>query len=121
MKMLHTNEIERILSHDKRTKNFFRGVFAKDELPLQATTSSLYICNTDPSTRGGEHWVAIYFDKKRHGELFDSFGMLRPLEKEFERFLTRNSVSWFRNNKTVQHVLSDACGYHCIFLLCIDV
>ena len=112
--MLYTHDKDRLLSQDKRTKSFCRGVFDKDELPTRMTTSSLYICNTDPSTKGGDHWLAIYFDSKRRGELFDSFGMLRFLEGEFVRFLDCNSVSWIRNTKKVQHLLSDACGCHCI-------
>jgi len=113
--MLYTQDIWNLLARDKRTKASFRGVYAKDQLPTRAPTSSLYVCNTDPSTRGGEHWVVIYIDGKRRGEFFDSSGDIRPLEEHFEIFLERNSHIWTRNPQAVQHLLSDACGYHCIF------
>ena len=86
--MLTTTDLYAILSRDKRTSSF-RGVFASDELPICALTSSLYVCNTDPSTKGGEHWIVIYFDEKRRAEYFDSFGM-HPTVSEFEEFMTKN-------------------------------
>ena len=111
--MLTTADLYAILSRDKRPSSF-RGVFASDELPICAPTSSLYVCNTDPSTKGGEHWIVIYFDGKRRAEYFDSFGM-HPTVAEVEEFMTKNSVVWTCNNVTVQDVLSDACGHHCVF------
>ena len=113
--MLYTDDISDILKRDKRTRQTFRGVFASDELPQHSPTSSLYVCNTDPSTKGGEHWIVIYIDVKRRGELFDSAGCMRSIEIPFKHFMTSNCVSWTRNAKTVQNPLSDACGYHCIF------
>ena len=111
--MLTTADLYAILSRDKRTSSF-RGVFASDELPICAPTSSLCVCNTDPSTKGGEHWIVIYFDGKRRAEYFDSFDM-HPTVAELEEFMPKNSVVWTRDNVTVQDVLSNACGYHCIF------
>ncbi len=110
-----TDDIQRILSRDRRTAPCFKGVYAKDELPDASSTSSLYVCNTDPSTRQGEHWVVIYIGPKRQGEYFDSFGRLREVDREFVEFLDDNCSSWTRNVKTVQHMFSDACGYHCVF------
>jgi hypothetical protein len=83
-------------------------------LPASLSTSSLYVCNTDPSTRAGEHWVVIYVDGKRRAEYFDSFG-IPPVAEGFMTFLNNNSIGWTHNTRPVQHPLSDACGYHCIF------
>ena len=112
--MLNTEDIKNLLLNDKRTKTSFRGVFASDELPLTAPTSSLYICNTDPSSQPGKHWIAIYIDNQRKADFFDSFGM-HPSVERFEKFLKNNSRRWTHSNKVLQHPLSDACGYHCIF------
>jgi hypothetical protein len=111
---MNTDEIVQILERDNRTKRSFRGVYACDELPRMATTTSLYVCNTDPSTKPGEHWVVIYFDGKRRAEFFDSFGM-HPSVRTFETFLNNNSTMWIHNEKAVQYPFSHACGYHCIF------
>lgn len=59
--------------------------------------------------------MAMYIGPKRRGEYFDSFGIIRKMDREFVDFLDANCTSWTRNTKAVQHVLSDACGYHCIF------
>ena len=88
---LYTDDLRRILSSDRHTRKSFRGVYASDELPLHASsTSSLYVCNTDPSTESGEHWIAIYVDVKKRGEFFDSAGNLSPIDKPFQDFLERN-------------------------------
>ena len=106
--------IKRILETDVRTRDAFRGVYSRNELPISAPKSSLYICNTDPNYKPGEHWVAIYIDKDRRAEYFDSFGML-PLFNEFASFLNNNSKSWICNKRVVQDIYSSACGFHCIF------
>ena len=113
--MLNTEEIKNLLFSDKRTKTSFRGISASDELPLTAPTSSLYNCNTDPSSQPGKHWIATYIDNKRKADFLDSFGM-HPSVEHFETFLKNNSRHWTHSNKALQHPFFDACGYHCIFL-----
>ena len=83
-------------------------------MPIRAPTTSLYVCNTDPNHKPGEHWVTIYINNDRRGEYFDSFGM-PPLFDEFVTFLNNNTKSWTHNKRVVQDVYSSACGYHCIF------
>lgn len=112
--MLYTNDLETLLRKNKKTSLFFRGVYANDELPTHTSTPALYVCNTDPSTKTGQHWVVIFINDKRKAEYFDSFG-LHPSIKNFENFLSKNSLAWKCNIKPVQHILSDACGYHCLF------
>ena len=107
-------QIKRILESDARTRGSFRGVFSRNELPIRAPTTSLYVCNTDPYNKPGEHWVTIYIDNNRRGEYFDSFGM-SPLFDEFVTFLNNNTKSWTHNKRVVQDVYSSACGFHCIF------
>ena len=118
-KMLYTDDSRKILERNKRTASQFKGVSASDELPYKASMNSLYVCITNASTMPGEYWIVIYFDNDHRAEYFDSFG-LHPLITDFETFLNNNSNIWKCNVKTVQHLLSDACGYHCVFLLYID-
>ena len=107
-------QIKRVLETDARTRDTFRGVYARNELPIRAPTTSLYVCNTDPNNKPGEHWVTIYIDSDRRGEYFDSFGM-PPLFNEFLTFLNYNTKSWTHNNRVVQDDYSSAYGFHCIF------
>ncbi len=114
MAALNTADIFSILQRDKRTNSQFRGVHACNQLPAYSPATSLYVCNTDPSDEPGEHWVVIYVDEKRRGEFFDPFGS-HPSVSHFERFLNENTLSWKCNTTAVQHPLSNACGYHCVY------
>ena len=107
-------QIKHILESDARARDAFRGVYARNKLPIRAPTTSLYVCNTDPNHKPGEHWVTIYINNDRRGEYFDSFGM-PPLFDEFVTFLNNNTKSWTHSKIVVQDVYSSVCGYHCIF------
>ena len=73
----------------------------------------MLVCNTDPSHRPGEHWIAIYLDSNGTGEYFDSFGMEpKPI---FRRFLNRHCVSYVRNHEQLQSAISRFCGHYCVF------
>ena len=93
-------QIKRILESDAKTRNFFRGVYSRNELPVAAPTTSLYVCNTDLNHKPGEHWVTIYIDNERRGEYFDSFGM-PSLFNEFVTVLNNNTKSWTHNKRVV--------------------
>ena len=52
------------------------GVFAKDGIiPPKTSTRTAYVCNTDPHTKKGQHWIAIYIDEDDSGYFFDSYGL----------------------------------------------
>ena len=75
---MNSRQLRWILSGDKFTKQFFRGVYAIDEIKSIKTVSypSSFVINLDPSYKPGSHWVAVYFDKNGVGEYFDSFAGL---------------------------------------------
>ena len=96
--MLKTNQIENAL------KNYpdFRGVFAVDQLP-KFPKKGLYIANTHPSNKVGEHWVLYFIPQAGCYEFFDTFGR-KPKE--------RWQGKWLYNTRIIQSPLSTACGYH---------
>ena len=67
--------IKHIFETNARTRDAFREVYARNELPIRAPTISLYVCNIDPNHKPGEHWVMIYIDIDQRGKYFDSLGM----------------------------------------------
>ena len=69
---MDTLQIERLLKKDLRTKNIFKKVCALDQLE-KPTFPSGYVINSDPNNEPGEHWVAVYFEKRGRGEYFDSY------------------------------------------------
>jgi len=104
---MNTIQIERIL---KGVDNF-QGVFSVDTLPSHPR---LLVCNTEPSSKPGEHWIAIYVDERTgRGEYFDSFG--RPPRGDFEDYMNRHCTAWIYNRKQLQSVVSSFCGYYCCF------
>jgi len=83
------------------SQDIFNGVFSADNLP---TNPHLLVCNTDPSHKEGQHWIAIYVDKQRRcGEYFDSFGR-RP-SATFKRYMNEHCKHWTFNDKTITECL----------------
>ena len=71
-------QIERLLKKGLKSKTIFKKVCALDQLE-KPTFPFAYVINSDPSSEPGEHWVAVYFDKRGRGEYFDSYGLPRTL------------------------------------------
>ena len=114
---MNTVQITRMLQADACTRDVFVGVYARDRLPRRVTTfPSAYVCNTQPHTKEGEHWIAIYVDERGRGEYFDSYG-LPPVHGKFVNFLDSQSLTWTFNDKQLQGVTSRVCGQYCVFYL----
>jgi len=88
------------------------GVFARDELPeldKEARPFAL-VLNTDPRTKPGQHWLAIFGPEDGPIELFDSFG-LAPSTYHLEHLSPAYSTFTF------QSLRSSCCGHYCIYFL----
>lgn len=110
-----TNQIEDILKNDVATRPVFGGVYASDELPTHLHPGKrLYVANTDPASKPGQHWVAFYFAPNGTCSYFDSYG-LSPLKQSFVSFMERNADQWIYNHKRLQHAKSTLCGHYCIY------
>ena len=90
----------------------FKGVFALNKLPkVNKERPALYIANTHPSCKEGEHWVAMYFPPAGTPEIFDSFA-----RKAFATELRRLLGAVYRHNILfLQSPTSDVCGQHVIY------
>ena len=108
---MNTDQIDRILSNIAK----YQGVYSSDTLPDRP---HLLVCNIDPSTKVGSHWVAIYVDEKTgRGEYFDSFG--RPPQGVFKTYMNKHCIVWTFNNRQLQSVISSFCGFYCcVYCLC---
>jgi len=93
----------------------FQGVFACNELRPPMKLPASYIVNTDPRSKPGIHWIAIYIDQNYIGEYFDSFGN-KP-DGDILKFLQRVCKKIFYNNKCLQNKKSISCGVYCIYFL----
>ena len=67
------------------------------------TFPSAYVINSDPSSEPGEHWVAVYFDKRGRGECFDSYRLSPIGWSVLKSYMDTYSLSaWIYNRKTLQ-------------------
>lgn len=115
---MDTVQLTSILVSDPHTNKHSIMVCACDHLPAQITrVPACLIVNTDPSWKGGQHWLAIYIDANRNVEFFDSYG--QPAEKYqlVSDFLLRHSNVWKMNTRQLQGTLSSTCGQFCIYFL----
>ena len=87
----------------------FDGVFSSDCLPAKPR---LLVCNTDPSYRPGEHWVAMYVDDDgNYAEYFDSLG--RIPSSIFESYINEHCRQLIYSSRQLQSITSRFCGHYC--------
>ena len=109
---MNTLQIERLLRNEK----IFKKVCAFDQLEKPVFPSA-YVINSDPSNEPGEHWIAVYFDKRGRGEYFDSYG-LAPAFVGLEFYMDAYSLAgWIYNRKTLQALFSNVCGHYCVYYI----
>jgi hypothetical protein len=113
---MNTFQIEAILYGDPVTKNYFKGCYARDELPIVHQYPFCFILNTDPSDKPGEHWLAIYYNEQKQAEFFDPAGF-HPVAYRLNRYLDTTSTSWKYNKKRIQGLFSHFCGHYCLLYL----
>ena len=110
--MLMTFQIDHLLGKNDN----YLGTFPLDRLPdLPKKFPKSIIINTDKSNRPGDHWIAIVLTEK-HAYYFDSFG-LGIVDQQIQQFLLPRYSSIIFNSLCIQHILSDKCGYYCIYFV----
>lgn len=94
---------------------FHNGVYPRDLLPRSVTTPTAIVVNTDPHTRPGTHWTAIYISEDRVADFFDSYG--RPPNSTSKDFIQRNSRASRFSTVSLQSSTSTVCGQYCVIFL----
>lgn len=116
---MNSDQLNCALKEDKCLNTMITGVFSSDNLPGQVIDyPSAYVCNTDPVTLPGEHWVVFWFQSPLVVEFYDSFG--HPPDyygSDFVDFAEQNAGSCVYNNVSVQNKHSDTCGFHVLYFL----
>ena len=69
---MNTIEISEYLNRDLICSKNFYGVYPANKIPKLRSLPALIVCNTDTSSRPGDHWIVLYVDENRRGEYFDS-------------------------------------------------
>ena len=116
MSWLSDNEIINKIKKnaDLKTLKAFGGVYAMDDLPkFIPHYPFMAVINTQSHNLSGEHWIGIYIDKNRRGEVFDSLAI--PTSLFLMRWLNRHTRSWRKNSHRYQNPLSLSCGGFVLF------
>ena len=101
---------------NRETLLAFYGVCAIDDLPeFIHARPFLLIVNTHTQNLPGEHWIAIFIDSDRNGELFDSLAL--PVSNILIRWLNRFTNKWKKNGRTFQQLLSATCGAFALYFI----
>lgn len=113
---MNTKQIWQALTNNVFTLQQFNGVYSKDTLKEIKVKPTLIICNTDPSSKPGKHWVLFYCNKDNSIDFFDSLGK-KPSHYgcEFTEFLQRFSNCYYIVNTTIQSKRSNLCGLYCLY------
>ena len=62
---MNTVQINQIMKKDEFTRKIYLGTLPIDKLPKKIKYPSCLVINNQKSNQPGEHWIAIYFDKKK--------------------------------------------------------
>lgn len=112
---------------DKLMKKYgdkYLGTISHDEIPtilskIKPHSSGGFVINTDPSTKEGKHWQAVYFDGNKDMEIdfYDSFGdppsntIMKGVKQIADKLQADNYLK-FKNNKIKQqNDRTSNCGF----------
>lgn len=111
------SQISTILRLDAQSRNYFRGVFAIDELSKQLKqpgAGAAYVVNYDERDKPGSHWVGVFRDDQGHVDFFDSVG-LPPLDDRITRYVLGSNYSF--NPNQYQQLSGNACGFYVVYFI----
>ena len=99
---------------DRKTLKAFGGIYAIDDLPqFIPHYPFMAVINTQSHNLPGEHWIAVYINENRRGEIFDS--LVTPTSIFLIRWLNRHTRSWRKNIHRFQNPFSSTCGSFVLF------
>ena len=119
---MNTKQIWQALTCNTKTEPYFDGVFSIDMLHKIKNKPKLIICNTDPSTKPGKHWVLFFFHNDTV-DFFDSLGNdMNYYGDEFldfaQRFSSKYQISLFKlNPKKLQYVDNTVSTLHTKYVM----
>jgi hypothetical protein len=109
---MNTNQINRYLNSNKRTKQFFHGTYALDILPKCKSFPCALVVNMDRSEDPGSHWCSIWANSPAKAFYFDSYGEEPP--PLLRSYLLKNFKIVKYNTVSFQSLASSTCAYYCI-------
>ena len=117
MKPLSTYDIERALVRVPAVWAMYQGTHPHTHLRHlhHLRLPAMLVVNTDPHNLPGRHWICIYIDGQRQGDVFDP--LATPLSNTVIQFMNMWARKWVTNSVMVQHPLAHSCGIYVIYYL----
>ena len=111
------SEFQKYFNHFPYLKKYFLGAFAIDTLPKTLKQNYFLIFNTDTSDKKGQHWLALYKEKKNIF-CFDSIGIDDNKKDLLEKYCKIKGIDEIHFNETqFQLLTTDTCGKFVIYFL----
>lgn len=111
---MDTSQLLCALNNDPQMDEYEKRVLAKDEfMRARLSKKGVYICNEEPSTKSGSHWMLIV-TKPKETYFIDSFGKT-PGYYGLLAKLKRLKNKIFSLEYAIQDSLSTLCGEYCLF------
>jgi hypothetical protein len=111
---MNSAHISSILTRDPYARQYFRGVFPRDDLIISPSgEETLYVCNLDECDQPGSHWIAI---NKIGTDVFyfDSYGLPPVFDDLIEKMMTASCETLTWNAVRLQGFDSVVCGHYCV-------
>ena len=113
---MDSEQLKGILAADAYTGKIETDVLPADMAPTDPVSlPCAYIFNTDPASKPGTHWVAVYFNTRGRGYYFDPLGVAPS--SSIAEFFFANGKSHAYNHHQIQSAATDACGHYCVMFL----
>lgn len=116
---MNTSQLECVIKCDEVLSTHVLGVFAADRIPRQWNKYPYgFIVNTDIHSQPGEHWCAVYSERRGQIDFFDSYG--RPPGENsayIMSWINKNANNEMYNVVQLQSYHSAVCGFYCILFL----
>ena len=112
---MNTKQLHCALMRNPSTEPIFDGIFSADNIVDIVSKPQLIICNTDPSTKPGKHWILFFFTNDTC-EFFDSLG--KPLHlyaKSFTKIASKYAKYIKFTLIRIQPKESSLCGHYCLY------
>jgi hypothetical protein len=112
--MMDESQIKYFLKSHPLTCDYFRGVFARDELPERLEPASIYVVNYSLRREIGTHWILIFITVNSVPLYVDTSG-LPAVFPEFTKCLDQFPF-YIYSKHPIQGGSSRSCAVYCILL-----
>ena len=110
---MNTEEIETYMLNDPCILSLYGGVLAKDQLPVNVKSPSMFVVNLDTSDKAGIHWIVIFVKSKHTCEYFDPLG--DPPDQFLTSYMMSQSNKVVVSSKQCQATNTASCGKFCLY------